>query len=75
MDEKTLINRLRAGDPKVVQNFVDQYQQLVLRTARGFVRNTEDARDITQDVFVDFLSNLHRFKGQSSLSTWIYRSR
>jgi len=73
MDEKTLIKGLRAGTPKVVRTFVDQYQQLVLRTARGFVRNTEDARDITQDVFVDLLSNLHRFKGQSSLSTWIYR--
>jgi len=73
MDENNLIEMLRAGDPAATRNLVDHYQPLVLRTARGFVRNTEDARDIAQDVFIDVITNLHRFRGQSGLSTWIYR--
>jgi RNA polymerase sigma-70 factor (ECF subfamily) len=73
MNEQETLNLLLAGDPAAIRSFVDQYQPLVLRTARGFVRNTEDARDITQEVFIDILTNLHQFKAQSGLSTWIYR--
>ncbi|HBB90229.1 MAG: hypothetical protein A2X22_13940 [Bacteroidetes bacterium GWF2_49_14] len=73
MDENNLIEMLRAGDPAATRNLVDHYQPLVLKTARGFVRNTEDARDIAQDVFIDVITNLHRFRRQSGLSTWIYR--
>jgi RNA polymerase sigma-70 factor (ECF subfamily) len=73
MNEQETINLLLAGDSSAIRSFVDRYQPLVLRTARGFAGNTEDARDITQDVFIDILSNLHRFRAQSGLSTWIYR--
>ncbi len=73
MNEPEVLKLLLAGDPAAVRSLVDQYQPMVLRTARGFVRNTEDARDIAQEVFIDILTNLHRFKGQASLSTWIYR--
>jgi RNA polymerase sigma-70 factor, ECF subfamily len=73
MNEQEVVNLLLAGDPATIRSFVDQYQPLVLRTARGFVRNPEDARDIAQEVFIDVLTNLHRFKGNSGLSTWIYR--
>lgn len=73
MNEQETINLLLAGDSSAIRSFVDRYQPLVLRTARGFTGNTEDARDLTQDVFIDILSNLHRFRAQSGLSTWIYR--
>lgn len=73
MTEKTLIEELRAGNATALRDFVDRYQPLILQTARGFVRNSEDARDITQDVFLDIMANLGRFREQSGLSTWIYR--
>jgi RNA polymerase sigma-70 factor (ECF subfamily) len=73
MTDKTLIEELRAGNATALRDFVDRYQPLILQTARGFVRNSEDARDITQDVFLDVMTNLNRFRGQSGLSTWIYR--
>lgn len=73
MTEKTLIEELRAGNTAALRDFVDRYQPLILQTARGFVRNSEDARDIAQDVFLDIMTNLDRFRGQSGLSTWIYR--
>ena len=73
MNEQEVLNLLLAGNPAAIRGFVDQYQPLVLRTARGFVRNTEDARDIAQEVFIEILTHLNRFKAQSGLSTWIYR--
>ncbi len=73
MDEREVLDLLLAGNPAAIRSLVDQYQPLVLRTARGFVRNEDDARDIAQEVFIDILTNLHRFKAQSGLSTWIYR--
>jgi RNA polymerase sigma-70 factor, ECF subfamily len=73
MNEQEVLNLLLAGDPAAIRSLVDQYQPLVLKTARGFVRNTEDARDIAQEVFIDILTHLNRFKAQSGLSTWIYR--
>ena len=38
-----------------------------------FVGNHEDASDLSQDVFVRAYKGLHRFRGQSSLGTWLYR--
>ena len=73
MNEREILNLLLAGDPKAIRALVDQFQPLVLRTSRGFVRNPEDARDIAQEVFIDILTNLSRFRAQSGLSTWIYR--
>ena len=55
------------------KNLVDTYQGLVLSTARGFVKNEEDARDLSQDVFIKIFRSLDQFRGESGLSTWIYR--
>lgn len=73
MDEKELIERIRNGEESAVRILVDRYQAKILRTSRGFVRNDEDARDITQEVFIDIIRNIHRFRFQSGLNTWIYR--
>ena len=73
MDEQELIRQLLAGNASAIRLFVDQYQPLILRTAKGFVGNLEDARDLTQETLVVILNNLHRFRFQSGLSTWVYR--
>ena len=47
--------------------------KMVFNLALQYVQNTEDAEEITQDVFVKIFDNLNSFKKQSSLKTWIYR--
>ena len=42
-------------------------------TCISFVPNKEDAEDISQEVFIEVFKAIHKFKGQSKLSTWIYR--
>lgn len=39
----------------------------------GSVKNAQDAEDITQEVFISVYKNLHKFRGDSNLFTWIYR--
>ena len=51
----------------------DVYKNRVFNTALGLVQNRHDAEDVTQEVFVTLHQTLSTFKGQSQLSTWIYR--
>jgi RNA polymerase sigma-70 factor (ECF subfamily) len=52
---------------------VDQYQNKIYNIAFRMVGNTEDAMDITQEVFIKIFRTIKSFKGKASLSTWIYR--
>lgn len=46
---------------------------MVFRTCMGFLHDREDSEDLTQEIFISAYQSLHRFKGDSSFSTWIYR--
>jgi len=50
-----------------------QYQKMVYNLALQYTQNTEDAEEITQDVFVKISQKMDGFKNESSLKTWIYR--
>lgn len=50
-----------------------EHHKMVFNLALQYVQNTEDAEEITQDVFVKVYDNLNSFKKESSLKTWIYR--
>lgn len=61
------------ADPYIFKDIVDQWQNMVYNTALSIVQVEADAEDITQDVFLDVYEKLHGFRGDSQLSTWIYR--
>ncbi|MDO6596718.1 RNA polymerase sigma factor [Oceanihabitans sp. 2_MG-2023] len=73
MEEQDFINDLRAGKQFAYGKLMDLFQQKVFATCISFVPNKEDAEDIAQDVFVEVFNSIHKFKGNSKLSTWIYR--
>jgi RNA polymerase sigma-70 factor (ECF subfamily) len=52
---------------------VEKYQQMVFRTCFAFLKCREDAEDIAQEVFVEVYRSYQNFRGDASLSTWIYR--
>ena len=68
-----LVARLRQGDHAAFEEIVACYEKKVFSLARGLTRNDEDAQDAVQDTFLSVFKNVGRFKGDSSLSTWIYR--
>ncbi len=52
---------------------VNQYRDKVFRTCMGFVQNTEDADDLTQDVFVAMIEAWPTFRKEAKPETWMYR--
>ncbi|MCX6317253.1 MAG: RNA polymerase sigma factor [Bacteroidetes bacterium] len=73
MDEFDLIQGLRNGDELAFKKLVENYQDRVYNTVIGIVQNAEDAEDVTQEVFIQVFRSIHSFKGESKLSTWLYR--
>ena len=73
MTELELIHGLRNADEPAFKYLVDTYQPRVFNTAIGIVQNAEDAEDVSQEVFIQVYRSIHNFKGESKLSTWLYR--
>jgi len=73
MIDESLINKLKKGDLHAFKVLVDEHQKRVLNTCYRFVNNREDAEDLTQEVFIEVYKSISRFRGDSKLSTWIYR--
>jgi RNA polymerase sigma-70 factor, ECF subfamily len=74
MGEAEIINGLKQGRRKgTFRKFVDHYRQQVVNTCFGLLHNAEDAEDVAQDVFIEVFRSMHKFKGQSKISTWLYR--
>lgn len=73
MHEHEIIRALRDGSEDAFRILVEQYQNRVFNTCLGFVQNTEDAEEVAQDVFIEVYRSVGSFRGDSKLSTWIYR--
>jgi RNA polymerase sigma factor (sigma-70 family) len=73
LQEDTFIFELQSGNQSAYSQLIDDYQQKVFATCISFLPNKEDAEDIAQEVFIEVFNSIHKFKGDSKLSTWIYR--
>ncbi len=73
MDETELVEGIKRRDEEAFRMFVDRYQDIVLNTCNGFVHNSDDAKDLTQEVFLKVYDSIDKFRGDAKLSTWIYR--
>ena len=73
MEESLFIEDLKQKKQSAYKALLDEFQDKVYATCISFVPNTNDAEDIAQDVFIEVFNSIHKFKGDSKLSTWIYR--
>lgn len=71
--EDELVDKLRSGDDDAFRVVVDAYQRVVLNTCFRIVNNRGTAEDLVQEVFVEIFRSIKNFRGDSKLSTWIYR--
>ncbi len=58
---------------QVFRDFIQQHQPRVYNTALNILQNEQDAEEIAQDVFIEAYNKAHTFKGESQVSTWLYR--
>jgi RNA polymerase sigma-70 factor (ECF subfamily) len=72
-DEAALVRELRAGSEEAFAWLIAHYHQPIYSLLARTVRNSADAADLTQEVFVKVFRGIRGFHGESSLRTWIYR--
>ncbi len=73
MTERELIDGVKQGDKQAIRTMVEGYHKQIIKTSCHLLQNMDDAEDIAQDVFVEILESVAQFRGNSSLSTWVYR--
>jgi RNA polymerase sigma-70 factor (ECF subfamily) len=71
--ERALLDDCRQGDPQAFARLVALHERLVFNLAARLLDDLEEARDVSQEVFLQVFRTLGRFEGRSSLKTWIYR--
>src|SRR5947209_16079519 len=73
LDDRRLAQRMQQGDRRAFEEFTDGYGAKVHRLVRRYVDNPTDAEDLTQEIFYDLYRSIGSFRGESALSTWVYR--
>jgi RNA polymerase sigma-70 factor, ECF subfamily len=71
--EAALVQRCAAGDEIACAELVGEHQRMVVQLAMNLLGDRDEALDLSQEVFLRVFRTIHRFRGQSSLRTWIYR--
>jgi RNA polymerase sigma-70 factor (ECF subfamily) len=72
-DDKRLAKRIQTGERRAFEEFLDAYGGQVHRLARRYAATEADAEDLTQEIFLDLYRCIGSFRGESKLSTWVYR--
>ena len=72
MDERDLINRVRAGDGIAERALYDAHVDRVYRLAYRLAGDDALAQDFTQETFIRAFAKLDTFRGDSALSTWLH---
>ena len=71
--ERNLIARLRNGEHEAVSDLSAEYRSKVYQLAFRYLKNREDAEEVTQDVLLKVFQRIDAFRGDAALSSWIYR--
>ena len=71
--EEKLIERLRARDERAFNELVKAYERRVFGLVFRMLGTRAESEDLTQEVFVQVFKAIGTFRGESKLSTWIYR--
>jgi RNA polymerase sigma-70 factor (ECF subfamily) len=71
-DERMLVQSILNKDELAVLSFVQQFQDMLYSQCYKMLRNSMDAEEACQDVFMKALRRMKEFEGKSKLSTWLY---
>lgn len=71
--ELKLIKQAGEGDRCAFQEIIEDNKKKIFYLAYDLTGSQQDAEDLSQEVFIKAFRALHRFKGEASISTWLYR--
>src|ERR1041385_5360198 len=66
-----LVRRFNSGDEAAFVEIMSRYREKIFSVALALLRNRADAEEIAQDTFIRAHRGLNRFRGDSSLATWL----
>jgi RNA polymerase sigma-70 factor, ECF subfamily len=69
----SIIQKAIDGDTLAFRQIVEQHQGFAYTVSYRMVGNEEDAEDIVQEAFIRLWNNLHKYKPEVKLSTWLYK--
>ena len=72
-NEVRLVKRAKQGDMHAFEELILQHEKIVYNVALRMMNHSEDAKDISQEVFLKAYRNIGNFDERSQFSTWIYR--
>lgn len=72
MENSNLVIRLKRGDPRAYEELYTEYVEKIGRIAKTYL-GVDDVEDVIQEVFIRVYKNIKKFRGDSALSTWVYR--
>lgn len=73
ISDTELVARAQSGDLNAFDGLINLHQDRVFALAYRMLGNSEDAADVQQETFIQAWRNLHRFRGDAALSTWLHR--
>ena len=72
-NDRALVEGLRVRDEAAVAELARLYGARVYQLAFRYLKNREDAEEVAQDVLLKVVNKIEAFRGDSALSSWIYR--
>ncbi len=72
-EERELVRKALAGDERAFRKLLERHYTLIYSVVRGVAGQRAETEDIVQEVFIKIYRALGDFRGESRLSTWIYR--
>lgn len=72
-EDALLVKQVTDGNTDAFGKLVEKYESFVFRTVFYDLKNHEDAKDVSQEVFIKAYKALNSFRADSEFSTWLYR--
>ncbi|HDL00887.1 MAG TPA: RNA polymerase sigma factor [candidate division Zixibacteria bacterium] len=73
MEESELIDKIKKDENAAFRTFYEIYKDMIYNVCYRILNDKQDAEDVTQDVFVKAIHSVHQFRGNATISTWLYQ--
>ena len=72
-EQEQLVQKLRQGDPSGFEFIVHEYGGYLLNVARRYINNSDDAKDIVQETYLQAFKKVDKFRNEASIKSWLHR--
>jgi RNA polymerase sigma-70 factor (ECF subfamily) len=69
----SIVKQVQAGDVAAFDQLILKYRERLFGVVYNLTSNREDASDLTQEAFIKAFQSIHRFQGNCTFFTWLYK--